>query len=155
MGQTHERDFLTVGSMGHSLSIAKGIALSNKDKQVYCIDGDGALLMHMGGLAIAGDTNPKNLRHIVINNGAHDSVGGQPTVAFNMDMQKIAEGCGYKLALKAETKKELLEAIEKLNNFEGLAFLEVKINNKSRSDLGRPTITSMENKEGFMDFLRE
>lgn len=153
LDQGNEKDFLTVGSMGHSLSIATSIALSQPNKNIYCIDGDGSMLMHMGGLAIAGAMSPQNLKYIVINNGAHDSVGGQPTVAFNIDMQKIAKGCGYSLALRAETKEELLDAIKKLDNLEGLGFLEIRVNNKSRSDLGRPTTSPMENKEGFMEFL--
>ena len=153
LNQGHSKDFLTVGSMGHSLSIALSIALAQPARDVYCIDGDGALLMHMGGLAIAGGMSPDNLKHIVINNGAHDSVGGQPTVGFYIDMQKIAEGGGYKLVLQAETKEELSEAIKKMNNSKGLTFLEVKVNRGSREDLGRPTITPAENKEKFMGFL--
>ena len=153
LNQGHSKDFLTVGSMGHALSIAASIALAQPARDIYCIDGDGALLMHMGGLAIVGGMSPDNLKHIVINNGAHDSVGGQPTVGFNIDMQKIAEGSGYKLVLQAETKEELLKAIKKLNNSKELTFLEVKINRGSRSDLGRPTVTPVENKEEFMKFL--
>lgn len=153
LNQGHEKDFLTVGSMGHSLSIAMSVALAQPARDVYCIDGDGALLMHMGGLAIVGSMSPRNLKHIVINNGAHDSVGGQPTVGFNIDIQKIAEGSGYKLVLQAKTKKELLKAIGKLNDSKELTFLEVKVNKGSRSNLGRPTITPIENKEEFMKFL--
>lgn len=153
MGQSHEQDFLTVGSMGHSLSIAMGIALEHSNKRVYCIDGDGALLMHMGGLAITGSMAPKNLRHIVINNGSHDSVGGQPTVGFNIDMQQIAKGCGYGLVLKAETTEEILESMKKLNNSSKLTFLEIKVNKGARKDLGRPTTTPVENKDQFMKNL--
>ena len=153
LNQGHSQEFLTVGSMGHSLSIALSIALAQPARDVYCIDGDGALLMHMGGLAIAGGMSPDNLKHIVINNGAHDSVGGQPTVGFYMDMQKIAKGSGYKLVLQAETKEELLEAIKKMNDSKELTFLEVKVNRGSRKNLGRPTITPIENKKRFMRFL--
>ena len=154
LNQGHSKDFLTVGSMGHSLSIALSVALAQPNRDVYCIDGDGALLMHMGGLAIAGGMSPANLKHIVINNGAYDSVGGQPTVGFNIDMRKIAEGSGYKLVLKAETKEELLEAIRELNYSKMLTFLEVRVNRGSRSNLGRPTISTIENKKEFMKFLR-
>lgn len=153
--QGHERDFLTVGSMGHSLSIAMGIALAQPDREVYCIDGDGALLMHMGGLAIVGSLSPKNLKHIVINNGAHDSVGGQPTVGFDINIQQIAKASGYKLTLQAETKEELLKAMQTLSNSTELALLEVKVNKGARSNLGRPTIRPIENKKGFMRFLED
>lgn len=152
-GQSHEKDFLTVGSMGHSLSIAMGIALEHPDKTVYCIDGDGSLLMHMGGLAIAGSMSPKNLKHIVINNGSHDSVGGQPTVGFDIDMQQIAKGTGYKLILKAETEEDLLQSMVKINNTPELTFLEVMVNKGSREDLGRPTTTPIENKDEFMKYI--
>ncbi|MGB4311755.1 MAG: thiamine pyrophosphate enzyme family protein [Natronincolaceae bacterium] len=154
LNQGHERDFLTVGSMGHSLSMATAIALARPDIGVYCIDGDGALLMHMGGLAITGNLSPKNLKHIVINNGAHDSVGGQPTAGFNIDMQGIAKASGYKLVLQAETKKELSVAIDRLKNSTQLGFLEIKVNKGARDNLGRPTITPIKNKKEFMKFLR-
>lgn len=151
--QSHEKDFLTVGSMGHALHIALGVALSKSDRTVYCIDGDGALLMHMGGLAIVGKLSPKNLKHIVINNGAHDSVGGQPTVGFDINMLEIAKACGYKMALQAERTDEIVKSCELLKESGELAFLEIKVNKGARNDLGRPTTTPRENKEAFMGFL--
>ena len=151
--QNHERDFLTVGSMGHSSSIALGIALSKPNKEVYCLDGDGALIMHMGSLAIIGSKSPKNLKHIVINNGAHDSVGGQPTAGFDVDISKIAKDCGYKLVLKAETKKEVEKRLKILKKSEGPGLLEIKVDKGARKNLGRPTKTPLENKEAFMGFL--
>lgn len=154
LNQGHERDFLTVGSMGHSLSMATAIALAQPDIDVYCIDGDGALLMHMGGLAVTGNLSPKNLKHIVINNGAHDSVGGQPTAGFNIDMRGIAKASGYKLNLRAKTKNELSVVIDKLKNSTQLGFLEIRVNKGARDNLGRPTTTPVENKEEFMKFLR-
>ncbi|HZX20943.1 MAG TPA: phosphonopyruvate decarboxylase [Clostridia bacterium] len=154
LNQGHERDFLTVGSMGHSLSMATAIALARPNIDVYCIDGDGALLMHMGGLAVTGNLSPKNLKHIVINNGAHDSVGGQPTAGFNIDMQGIAKASGYKLILQAETKNELSMVIDRLKNSTQLSFLEIRVNKGARDNLGRPTTTPIENKEEFMKFLR-
>ena len=149
----HEKDFLTVGSMGHSSQIALGIALAKPNINVYCLDGDGALIMHMGSLAIIGDQAPKNLKHVVLNNGAHDSVGGQPTAAFNMDIQAIARACGYSSALQAETREEIVSKISELKAVKGPSLLEIKVNKGARKDLGRPTTTPIENKEAFMKFL--
>jgi len=151
--ENHYRDFLTVGSMGHASQIALGIALSNKDKDVYCIDGDGALLMHLGGLAIIGNTEAKNFRHILINNGAHDSVGGQETVGFKIDTLAIAKACGYNQCYSCSCKEELLNLSEKMTKVEGPVLLEIKVKKGARKDLGRPTTTPIENKETFMEFL--
>ena len=95
LGQGHERDFLTVGSMGHASMIALGIAKAQPDREVYCLDGDGASIMQMGNMAIVGQSGCGNLTHIVFNNAAHDSVGGQPTVGGVIDFEKIAEELGY------------------------------------------------------------
>ena len=152
--ENHSKDFLTVGSMGHASQIALGIALSNKDKEVYCIDGDGALLMHLGGLAIIGNAKPKNFRHILINNGAHDSVGGQETVGLKIDTLAIAKACGYKECYSCSSKVELINLSEKITNVEGPVLLEVKVKKGARKDLGRPTTTPIENKEAFMEFLK-
>ncbi|MDR2343416.1 MAG: phosphonopyruvate decarboxylase, partial [Spirochaetaceae bacterium] len=95
-GMGHGRDFLTVGSMGHASSIALGAALARPDAAITCLDGDGAALMHLGAFASIGVLSPPNLRHIVLNNGSHDSVGGQPTVAFSIDLGAIARASGYK-----------------------------------------------------------
>ena len=155
LGQRHERDFLTVGSMGHSSSIALGVALQKPNNKIYCFDGDGAMIMHMGALSIIGSEGPKNFKHIVFNNGAHDSVGGQPTAGFNIDFPLIAKACGYKLTLKAETKDEVKEMISLLKFKDGPCLLEIKINKGSRDDLGRPTRTPKENKEDFMKNVLE
>lgn len=112
-GQTHEKDFLTVGSMGHTSQIALGIAIGNPNQRVYCIDGDGSFIMHMGGIAIVGQAQRQNLVHIVINNGAHDSVGGQKTVGHDIDMPKIAKACGYGLVFQAKNKEDIIQAITK------------------------------------------
>jgi phosphonopyruvate decarboxylase len=151
--ENHNRDFLTVGSMGHASQIALGIALSNKDRDVYCIDGDGALLMHLGSLAIIGNAEPKNFRHILINNGAHDSVGGQETVGLKIDTLAIAKACGYKECYSCSSKAELVNLSEKITNVEGPVLLEIKVKKGARKDLGRPTTTPIENKEAFMEFL--
>jgi phosphonopyruvate decarboxylase len=151
--QEHNKDFLTVGSMGHASQIALGIALSTKDNEVYCIDGDGALLMHLGGLAIIGNQKPRNFRHILINNGAHDSVGGQETVGFKVDTVAVAKACGYNEGFSCSSKVELIKLLEEMKDIEGPVFLEIKVKKGARKDLGRPRSTPIENKEAFMEFL--
>lgn len=153
LGQDHSRDFLTVGSMGHSSSIALEIALCKKDKKVWCIDGDGALLMHMGAMALVGANSPKNMVHIVINNGAHETVGGLPTVAEKIDLVQIACGCGYPKAVSVDNEKDLQVALEMARQADCLTFIEVKSSIGARADLGRPTTTAKENKENFMKAL--
>jgi len=152
--QGHENDFLTVGSMGHTSQIALGIALKKPNRQVYCFDGDGAVIMHTGSLGIIGAAAPKNFKHIVFNNGAHDSVGGQPTIGFNTDFGKIAEGFGYKKVFKVETKHELIETFKKFSKLEGASLLEICINKGARKDLGRPTTTPSQNKQAFMENIK-
>lgn len=150
LGQPHHSDFLTVGSMGHSSQIALGIALSRPDKKVICLDGDGALLMHMGGLAITGNMSPGNFIHIVINNGAHESVGGQPTVGFKIDIATVAKANGYASATSVATADELSEALAAISKDRCPAMIEVKVHVGSRDDLGRPTIKPADNKKDFM-----
>lgn len=151
--QGHRRDFLTVGSMGHCSQIALGVAVSN-DKQVYCIDGDGAVIMHMGSLAIVGQYKGSNLIHIVINNGKHDSVGGQPTAGFAIDLPAIAMACGYVKAVKVTTETEIREELSKLRDLNGVTLLEVCVLPGARKSLGRPTTTTIDNKEVFMEYLK-
>lgn len=151
--QGHEYDFLTVGSMGHSSSIALGITLQKPETKVWCIDGDGAVLMHMGAMALIGSTCPKNLVHIVINNGAHETVGGMPTVASKIDLIKIAQGCGYPNTVKVDTLKELDNELIKAKELNDLVFIEVKCSIGARDNLGRPTTTAIENKEQFMNYI--
>jgi len=152
-GQHHGYDFLTVGSMGHSSSIALGIALQKKDKKLWIIDGDGAALMHMGSMAVLGAYAPKNIVHIVINNGAHETVGGMPTVAEKLDLIKIAEGCGYKNAVSVDSFEALDKALAAAKERNELSLIEVKCAIGARDDLGRPTTTARENKEAFMQYL--
>jgi phosphonopyruvate decarboxylase len=153
LNQSHYTDFLTVGSMGHSSQIALGIAIQKPTKRIICLDGDGALLMHMGGLSIIGCLAPKNFIHIVINNGAHESVGGQPTVGFKIDIPQIALANNYKVALQVETAKELDDAMSKILKDPGPALIEIKVNLESRKDLGRPTVKPLDNKIAFMKNL--
>lgn len=153
--ENHNRDFLTVGSMGHASQIALGIALNNKKKDVYCIDGDGAMIMHLGGLAIIGNQEVKNFKQILINNGAHDSVGGQETVGLKIDIVSIAKACGYKECYSCSSKDEIMMYSEKIKNSEGPVLLEIKVKKGARKDLGRPTKTPIENKIAFMNFLQD
>lgn len=151
--QSHEYDFLTVGSMGHSSSIALGIAINKPQTKIWCIDGDGAVLMHMGSMAVIGANAPKNMIHIIINNGAHETVGGMPTVACKIDLVTIAKACGYSYAVCVDNFKDLDKELENAKNRDALSLIEVKCSIESRMDLGRPTTTAIENKEIFMKYL--
>lgn len=153
-GQGHQRDFLTVGSMGHSSSIALGIALQKKASRVWCIDGDGAALMHMGAMAVIGSMRPHNLIHIVINNNAHETVGGMPTVAGNVDLPGVARACGYERAVSVDSYEELSAALKEAKQAGVLTLIEAKSAIGSRADLGRPTTTAKENKQGFMEYVK-
>lgn len=152
-GQSHQYDFLTVGSMGHSSSIALGVALNKPDKKIWCIDGDGAVLMHMGSMAVIGANSPNNLVHIVINNGAHETVGGMPTVASKTDIVAIAKACGYHNAVSVNSFDELEKELQNARISNELCLIEVKCSIGARANLGRPTTTAIENKKGFMSFL--
>ena len=152
-GQPHAADFRTVGCMGHASQIALGIALARPDRSVFCFDGDGAVIMHMGALAIIGAQKPSNFKHVVFNNGSHDSVGGQPTVGFVIDLPRVAMACGYRMAVSAETTADLTEAVGALVRSEGPALLEVKVNKGARANLGRPTSSPAVNKRELMHYL--
>lgn len=154
-GMEHKYDFLTVGSMGHSSSIALGVAIQKPEKKIWCIDGDGAVLMHMGAMAVIGHYSPENLVHVVINNGAHETVGGMPTVAGTIDLVKIAEACGYSKAVSVDNFKQLDEELREAKETNTLCFIEVKSGLGARKDLGRPTTTAAQNKVNFMKFLNE
>ncbi|MCR5417861.1 MAG: phosphonopyruvate decarboxylase [Lachnospiraceae bacterium] len=149
-GEGHGHDFLTVGSMGHSSSIALGIAAQSPEKKIWIIDGDGAMLMHMGSMAVLGTSGLENIVHIVINNGAHESVGGLPTVAEKMDLPAIAKACGYSYAKTVSDEAGVDAALTEVKGLKGRIFLEIKSAIGSRADLGRPTTTARENKEEFM-----
>lgn len=155
LGEGHERDFLTVGSMGHASQIALGIALEKPGRRVWCFDGDGAAIMHMGSLAIVANKAPKNFIHVLFNNGAHDSVGGQPTVGLKVDLCSIAEDVGYKSAFRADNRERLSVILNEVKNLEGPIFIEVRVHKGNRKDLGRPTTTPIQNKEAFMSFLKD
>lgn len=148
-------DFLTVGSMGHCSSIALGLALQRPEQRFWCLDGDGSLLMHLGAAAVIGALKPKNLVHIVLNNAAHDSVGGMPTVAAELDLKQIMSGCGYCFVRSVSTLEQLQEAITQVKQLHELSFIEVKCALGSRDDLGRPKSSAADNKHAFMHALSQ
>lgn len=150
---SHESDFLTVGSMGHSSSIALGIALAKPDRRVFCFDGDGAFIMHMGAISNIGNLAPRNYIHVLFNNGAHESVGGQPTLGFYINIPTIAKACGYRKAITVSSVDEIKTALSDMMQTDGPSLIEIKVGVKSRDDLGRPKTTPEENKESFMKFI--
>lgn len=152
--QSHKYDFLTVGSMGHSSSIALGIALKTK-KNVWCLDGDGAFLMHMGSVAIIGSMAPRNFIHVVLNNVSHESVGGIPTVMDHVDIPSIALACGYNDAISVHGLEDLEQVLQRLPVVKKPYLIEVKISKGSRENLGRPTTTPCQNKESLMKYIKE
>lgn len=153
--QTHEKDFLTVGSMGHASQIALGIALEKSNHKIYCFDGDGATIMHMGSMAIIGSKHPENYIHIIFNNGAHDSVGGQPTVGLQINIPEIAKALNYKKVFSIKDRMSLKEVLNKINGEKGPIMLEIQVKKGNRKDLGRPTTTPIQNKESLMKFLEK
>lgn len=152
---SHEKDFLTVGSMGHASSIAFGIALEKKDRKVFCFDGDGAFLMHMGAGAVIASRKPRNYYHIVFNNQAHDSVGAQPTVMENVALAGLAKNLGYSNVFSVKTVGELKSEWQNFYNSDGPNMLEIRVKCGARKDLGRPKEKPVENKALFMDFVKE
>lgn len=153
--QTHDNDFLTVGSMGHASSIAFGIAINKPSSKIWCIDGDGSLLMHMGSMAVIGAYKPDNIIHVVINNSAHETVGGVPTVASDINISGIAEACGYSYVQSVESYDLLDKVLEKTKQATGPVFIEARCALGARSDLGRPTSTPKENKLLLMERLKK
>ena len=154
-GQGHGYDFLTVGSMGHTSSIAMGVALNKPDKKVWCIDGDGSAIMHLGALAVLAKHNPENMVYILINNESHETVGGLPTVSSNIDWKSLAAGAGFKWVSSVDNFADLDKELNEAKNANHLSFIEVKCALGARDDLGRPTTTALENKIAFMDQLKK
>lgn len=153
--QSHDRDFLTIGGMGHANQIAMGIAQQQKNRPVICLDGDGALIMHMGSLCINGCLKQENFKHIILNNGAHDSVGGQPTAGETTDFAAIAKAAGYSAAKSIQTIADLKLSLTWLNKTPGPLLLEIKVKKGARADLGRPTVKPVDFKKTFMEFLKD
>ncbi|MBR5961152.1 MAG: phosphonopyruvate decarboxylase [Clostridia bacterium] len=155
-GEGHSRDFLTVGSMGHASMIAMRIAVEKSGKRVWCLDGDGASLMHLGALQMIGKRLPANLVHVVINNGAHETVGGMPVCSGSMDIASLASAAGYPSVFTADSEEALLAVLkDSLPAAPGPVLVEVRCACGSRSDLGRPTTTPIDNRDAFMRFLQK
>ena len=155
LGQSHKQDFLTVGSMGHSSSIALGIALEKPERNIYCFDGDGAFLMHQGAIVVNASKELTNFKHIVFNNEAHDLVGSQPTAINVAKIDKIALEAGYKKSYTVSTKDELNKILPEFISQKCTALLEIKVQCGAREDLGRPKEKPWENKELFMENLND
>ena len=155
LGQGHEKDFLTVGSMGHASSIALAIALARPERRVWCLDGDGAALMHLGAMHVIGQRRPANLLHVVINNAAHETVGGMPVCEGALDVSAAARAAGYPAIYRADSPETLAEALHSAQACGSLALVEVLCAGGARADLGRPTTTPRENRDALMRFIRE
>lgn len=151
-GEEHGLDFLTVGGMGHTLSVAWGMALGQPERTVWCLDGDGSMVMHMGSLAAFGQTWPENLRYIVNVNGAHESVGGQPNAAGEIDVPGVLRACGLGSATVARTADEVSSGMRALISGAARAMV-LHTQQGSRADLGRPTVTPQGNKRAMMSLL--
>lgn len=151
----HEKDFLTVGSMGHASMIALQIAKQKPERNIWCLDGDGAMLMHTGALALIGACKPENFRHILLNNNAHESVGGLPTVSTSVDFPALARACGYKATFKVQDEESLQQVLINLKNDKGPVLIEIDVSNTSRNDLGRPKTSPIQNKLEFMNYLND
>ncbi len=154
-GQGHEKDFLTVGSMGHASMIALGIALEQPTRRVWCLDGDGAALMHLGAMAVLGQRKPANFLHVVINNAAHETVGGMPVCEGALDVSAVAKAVGYEHVFRAEDGPSLDAALDAAKRCRGLTLVEVMCAVDARADLGRPTTTPQQNRDALMKFLQE
>ena len=148
-GQGHEADFLTVGGMGHTLSIAAGMAIGCPERTVWCLDGDGSMLMHLGSLPVMAQRWPGNLRYVVNVNGAHESVGGQPNVAGSIDVLGLLAACGLDGSVEARTKEEIAAGMKALSSGEAHAMV-LRTHQGSRADLGRPTVSPVDNKRDMM-----
>ena len=154
-GEDHSRDFLTVGSMGHASMIALRIAVEKPERRIWCLDGDGASLMHLGALPVIGQRSPSNLIHVVINNGAHETVGGMPVCSGAMDIASLASAAGYPVVLSAGSEKDLPDVLRKAVSVEnGPVLIEIRCACGSRADLGRPTTTPVQNRDALMSFIR-
>ncbi len=149
----HSHDFLVVGGMGHANQIALGLALNQPSRRVICLDGDGAIIMQMGAIPLIGTIKPQNLIHIVLNNGAHDSVGGQDTAGLDIELSAIAKSSGYPYVFSCETEEAILETLIRIESLKGPIFFEIRVKKGFRSDIGRPKTTPLENKTNFTSKL--
>lgn len=147
-------DFLTVGSMGCSSSIACEIAMQKNKKKIICLDGDGAAIMQMGSFATIGSLAPKNFIQILFDNNSYDSTGGQKTNSDVVDFEGIAKACNYKYFKTISNKNSLITELKNIDNIVGPILLVIEVKKGARSNLGRPTKTPIENKTEFMNSLK-
>lgn len=152
-GMGHERDFLTVGSMGHASMIALQMAMEQPHRRVWCLDGDGAALMHLGAMAVVAQRKPANLIHVVVNNAAHETVGGMPVCEGALQAEKVAQAVGYPCTCTAKDESTLEKALAQAKDNHALTLLEVYCAVGARADLGRPTTTPIQNRDALMAFL--
>ncbi len=148
-GQKIKKYLLSAGAMGHASHIALGISKQSTNK-VILIDGDGALLMQMGALPTMANHAKNGFVHILINNGSHESVGGQPTEGFSADLCAVARACGYKHTNLISTEDELGKWLKNGLQQPSIQFVEIRTNRQSRKDLGRPKGKPAEWKDDFM-----
>ncbi|MDR1745303.1 MAG: hypothetical protein LBS30_06085, partial [Planctomycetota bacterium] len=153
LGLPHERDFLDLGAMGHASMIALGVARARPERRVVCLDGDGALFMHLGAAALIPSLAPGNFIHVLLNNGMHASDGGQPDLGAGVDVESLAKACGYMKTIRVENPDELHNAVIQCQEETGPCFVEVRLNRGVRRNLGRPTISPKEMARQFREFL--
>lgn len=149
-GSPADRDFLTVGGMGHCCSIALGVAQQRPNREIWCLDGDGSALMHLGSLAVIGNQAPENLIHVVFNNGVHDSVGGQPTVMNTVELPKAALALGYRHASSVSDISTLVDVVSELRARPGPSLIDLHVRPGNRAGIGRPDRTPAQAKTAFM-----
>ena len=153
-GEGKQCDFLNVGSMGHASSVALGMAMEKPERPVVVLDGDSAAMMHMGAMTMVSKLNVPNYMHIVLNNGAHESVGGQPSAGHKIDFTKIAEACGYQTVGKPVTNKpELVEAIKALKDCGKASFIDIRIHKGLSGDLPALKFSHREAIDALIDEL--
>jgi len=145
---------LSAGAMGHANHIALGLKLASEEK-VIILDGDGAILMHMGSLPVIGHLAENNFIHIVLNNGSHESVGGQPTEGFFADFSAIAAASGYKIVVSISSEEELAHWLKNGLNESKTQFVEIKTSRVSRNDLIRPAGSPKQWKENLMSAIKQ
>lgn len=147
-------EWQNVGSMGHVSSVALGIAISQPERCVVVFDGDAAAVMHMGSIATIGRYQPNNLIHVVLNNGVNESVGGQPSAGYVIDLSLIAKACGYHvLGSYIESRFALQSALKELEGVNGPVFIDIHVRQGIRSDMPKLTIDHHQEKINLMHTL--
>lgn len=150
-GVSEGHEFQNVGSMGHVSSVGLGIALAKPEQKVVVFDGDAATVMHMGALATNCRYKAGNMIHIVLNNGVNESVGGQPSAGYLVDLTKIAAACGYKTSVHAVTRKEELQTLVREHKNDGMPlFIDVHVRQGIRSDMPKLIIDHKAQKKALM-----